>query len=139
MENITEVLNRLNKIEYKFIESEVESQLVVEVKDHYTTKIETNNFTIIFTREIRFEPRSLYSLVVEAEIEYKLEEIDKKTSITEEFIEKNINELLANKSTVLENVSQLISNISSSMGRVPIITPPIFISQDEEKTGVVTK
>ncbi len=131
MKEIDNVLFRLNKIDYEIIEYDEKEQLYVNVNDNHTLMIDEDSFSIVFSRRVSFNPEGLYSLLVEMEVEYLLKEsTENGKEFTEEYINENIVEILSEESPVLGNVSQLFSNISSSMGRVPIITPPRYIVEE---------
>ena len=86
---------------------------------------------VIFTRYVSYVPKSLYELSVSFGAIYsfkdEIHEIEKLDGdIFKDMLTENRNNLFIN---IISRSSLLISQISSSHGAAPLITPPTFIKQ----------
>ena len=123
---------RLNRVEYKRVDISNEETINFYVKDNFRiSHEEERNFSIIVERRVYCIPESLMDIKVEFEIqryidektEVKLSEFDLNDEITEENIDEYIDDNL-------NRASALISNIISSFGMAPLVTPPVFINEE---------
>ena len=128
----------LEKISYKTLRS-VSSDKEVEMKPLDEYKVQSLDFekiVITVTRTISFEPKSHFSLSVEAGLFLPLTQNERKfVGSLDELNNYTITHIdtIINNSSLMETISLLISQISSSYGRVPIITPPIFVGPENVK------
>ncbi|MDE6597609.1 MAG: hypothetical protein K2K60_03110 [Clostridia bacterium] len=108
-----------------------------EAKLEYTDKIEVNlnekkSIEVIFTRELHFVPDSSFKISVSmgSLLYFNEKEIDNleldKIDIVEEI--KNCPPII-NK--LISRTSLLISQLTSSFGSHPVITPPVFVENKE--------
>jgi len=90
-----------------------------------------NKLNVVFTRRVKHTPNELFDLDVSFGAYYifkgeysgsdHLNEIDFKS-----MLEENRNILFLN---IIARTSQLISQITSSHGQYPLVTPPVYIKQ----------
>lgn len=124
----------LNDIKYQLLSLQITPKNIkTELKDSLDVKIsdEKDKLNVIFTREITHTPNELFNLVVSFGCIYtfKKEYIGKDELDNINFksmLEENKNILFLN---IIARTSQLISEITSSHGQPPLITPPIYIKQ----------
>lgn len=91
-------------------------------------KIEGPNFSFLFKRKVDLEPTSIFSLVIifsySASIDgesFTMMQNEEKSLSDSDFIK------IVNNTTIPQNASLIISNLTSINGGNPLITPPIFI------------
>ena len=132
MANVDEYFNGscslyLDKVEYKRI-SENDSEVVLNVNDNIDIKLDDNCQGIegIVTRRLSFEPQSLFEITVsfgvflEFKDEYKgINNLDL-DELKEEFLDGQ--SVITN--IVMSRISLLISQLTSSYGERPVVTPP---------------
>lgn len=107
------------------------SQMVM--KDHLKTELVNSNrqLSVTFTRTIAYRPKPLYTLSVSYGALYTF----KSDVMTDELSKMDFSEILMqNKNTMFRNIvsrtSQLISQITSSHGTTPLVTPPVFVKKN---------
>jgi hypothetical protein len=130
-----DVKYNLEKITYKAVKpNHSDADISMKPVDEYCIKsIDFDEILITVTRTINFEPKSLFSLVVESVLFLPLNQKEKKfTGSKEELISYTNDHIdtIINNSSLMETISLLISQISSSYGRIPIITPPFFLKPE---------
>lgn len=121
----------LKDVTYSKIENEEPIECEIKISDTINTEVSDNLLNITFTRDVYFNPVSMFKLKVVFDIVLNLkEEIKEKAA--------NINwtqTLLDNPNIYLGNVvsraSHLIAEITASFGQQPLITPPNPILKDE--------
>lgn len=127
-----DVYHSLEKISYKSVKNHfVQIDEAMKVVDGYfIRKVSFDEIVITVTRSIDFAPKTLFSLVVESALYLQLDQDEKKFVGKKDelvkYTEDNI-ETMINNSNLMETISLLISQITSSYGAVPIITPPYFV------------
>lgn len=123
----------LQNVSYRRIGQEKEKQEYSLIcSDNIDADIEDNQLHLTVTRNIRFDPSDLFELTVsygvvlsfnsETKNDVNWDEID----IQEEFKEYGSFVL----SNIMNRISLLISQITSSYGQPPIIMPPTFIREN---------
>lgn len=117
----------LDKVEYVRI-SENDEEVALNIKDDIEIKLHDKFQGIegIIIRKLSFEPRSLFEITVsfgvflEFNDKYKENEIVDIEEIKKEFID----EQSAIINIIMSRISLLISQLTSSYGERPIVTPP---------------
>jgi len=116
-------------IYYKYI-----GLLKKDIKISYIDTIKELNhdnekLTIIVTRELKFTPKNFFSLAVSYYVEHFLKDEYIGIFDWEKFdLSKEINDDIKYYSlNKMSRISLLISQITSSFGYNPIVTPPMFI------------
>lgn len=132
MKKIDKTLQRINEIKYEVVSETSQESYKINVSDSHEIIIDdSDSFKIIHKRSISFEPKGLYNLLIESEVNFILKDCENDDTgaqeFSHEFIEEHVEDLINQYSTIFETVSFLISNISSSLGRTPIITQPSYI------------
>lgn len=128
----------LKKIDYKMLnEPEFDKECKLVCEDHINTEIvQMGQLHIDFVRNIKFDPDSLYSLSVAfgAVFEFKndiKDEVDIAKINWDTEVVKNRQKFLSN---IVSRASLLISQITSSYGLTPVVTPPTIIQNDNMET-----
>ena len=124
LENV--VYNKLDEIE-----GEVSLRIddVLEIKENKTN---VQNITAIITRSFSFEPKSLVEVSVSFEVVLELNDKYKNSDKLDlSLIRKElISEDSVIMSIVMSRISLLISQLTSSYGERPIVTPPSFMESE---------
>ena len=124
LENV--VYNKLDEIE-----GEVSLRIddVLEIKENKTN---VENITAIITRSFSFEPKSLVEVSVSFEVVLELNDKYKNSDKLDlSLIRKElISEDSVIMSIVMSRISLLISQLTSSYGDRPIVTPPSFMESE---------
>lgn len=124
LENV--VYNKLDEIE-----GEVSLRIddVLEIKENKTN---VENITAIITRSFSFEPKSLVEVSVSFEVVLELNDKYKNSDKLDlSLIRKElISEDSVIMSIVMSRISLLISQLTSSYGERPIVTPPSFMESE---------
>lgn len=132
MAKIDEVLNGncslyLDKVEYKRI-GENECEVSLNIKDDIEVKLDDKHqgITAIITRNLSFDPISLFEIAVTfgvyLEVNDNCEDLETLdlNAIKDEFLEDGC--VITN--IVMSRISLIISQLTSSFGERPIVTPP---------------
>ena len=124
----------LENVKYEKI-NEFEGNVTLEIKDDFKIKKNTINSSaveLIISRKLSFIPRSLVDITVSFGVGLELNEkykgnnaLDEDTLKNELFTEDNLI-----TSIVMSRISLLISQLTSSYGERPIVTPPSFILEE---------
>lgn len=122
----------LQDIDYKLISLEsMPKNVKTDYKDNLKVELIDDNqkLRIVFTREVKHTPNELFDLSVSFGAEYTFnEEYSGKDELNEidfkSMLEENKNMLFLN---IIARTSQLISQITSSHGQYPLVTPPVYI------------
>ena len=124
LENV--VYNKLDEIE-----GEVSLRIddVLEIKENKTN---VENITAIITRSFSFEPKSLVEVSVSFEVVLELNDKYKNSDKLDlSLIRKElISEDSVIMSIVMSRISLLISQLTSSYGERPIVTPPSVMESE---------
>lgn len=124
LENV--VYNKLDEIE---VEVSLRIDDVLEIKENKTN---VENITAIITRSFSFEPKSLVEVSVSFEVVLELNDKYKNSDKLDlSLIRKElISEDSVIMSIVMSRISLLISQLTSSYGERPIVTPPSFMESE---------
>lgn len=124
----------LENVKYEKI-NEFEGNVTLEIKDDFKIKKNTINSSaveLIISRKLSFIPRSLVDITVSFGVGLELNEKYKGNNAPDEDTLKN--ELFTEDnlitSIVMSRISLLISQLTSSYGERPIVTPPSFILEE---------
>lgn len=124
----------LKDVSYTKIERVDElAEFELKITDAINTELDGDNLKITFSREIYFEPESMFKLKVVFEVILHLNEgvNEKVTSVDwEKELLNNPNPYLGN---VVSRISHLIADITASFGQQPLITPPNPMFEDETR------
>lgn len=114
----------LRNIDYKSFRGDKKE---VKVNDSYQIiGLLSDEIDIIFTREVILDLESGFILTVSVEFKrYAEKDVNLNELLTEEIIQNNIYDLF---DPVTNYVSLIISQITSSFNRAPIVTSPKYIS-----------
>lgn len=125
---LTKILNNnvsayLKKIEYNVYDEE---KFQVNIADNFlVNEITHDNISLVVSRDITLEMNEGFRLHIEVDFKrYAQRGIDLTTTLSKEVIEKNITDICA---PVMNFISLLISQITASFNRNPIITSPNYI------------
>ena len=111
-----------------------ETHLVV--KDWLEVSLENAKIKVIFSREVKTEPVELFELNVAMGCLLPIkEEFLKDSNWKIDELNKEIKDDKRILSGLISRVSLLISQITSSYGQSPIITPPNFIEQKSDESS----
>lgn len=128
------ILIRLNEVSFKRIEDEPEEESRLVVEDSYEiSEVQDTMFGVRLTRHVCFFPAAFFDIKVEFEIGRCLVDgID--ASIREYDLDKFISEENVDEITGynFNRVSSIISDLTSSFGLSPLITPPVYSGIEEE-------
>ena len=117
----------LNKVLFEFLEpsSENDPGIQVVTKDYINILTKNREFmNIVLGRDISFEPSGLFLINVSFEITWKTKDKEAVQSATnEEIIQAMLKEKTAFLSNMYSRISLLISQITSTIGVPPLITP----------------
>ncbi|MGN0318670.1 MAG: hypothetical protein ACI4E1_12140 [Lachnospira sp.] len=114
---------------------EIEGNVTLSVKDDLKIKENISNtgfIDCIISRNLSFVPKSLVDITVSFGISLELNEKCKKTNTLDyDTLKKHlISEDSVIASIVMSRISLLISQLTSSYGERPIITPPSFMTEN---------
>lgn len=117
----------LKSINYKTIESqEIFDTIELNCSDEINSINIENGLELTFSRKVFFIPKCMYELTVTYSV--KLFFVDNTKEINcEELLDNLKNEENVYLSNIISRASLLISDITSSYGQNPVITPPVFI------------
>lgn len=117
----------LKSIDYKTIESqEIFDTIELNCSDEINSINIENGLELTFSRKVFFIPKCMYELTVTYSV--KLFYVDNTKEINcEELLDNLKNEENVYLSNIISRASLLISDITSSYGQNPVITPPVFI------------
>lgn len=123
----------LENVSYKKLD-DINEDVTLSVKDdlNINENVNGNNFIeIIITRNLSFVPKSLVDITVSFSVSLELNEKYVKTNVIDYKTLKNY--LLFKENTlttiIMSRISLLISQLTSSYGERPIITPPSFMTE----------
>lgn len=123
---------RLKSINYQVIdEIPGHSDVTFTVNDSFTILEQASKkLNLVCSRTISFVPKSMFNLQVDYEMLFELNESNNSyENIDQETIVGMINQ------TVLPSaISLVISNISSTEGRMPLVTQPVFMADQNLET-----
>ena len=136
MQNFNEFFKRqgsiyLQNISYKLISLEMNpEQTKTDVIDHISTELisDYKELRVLFTRTIKFNPERLYELSITYGAIYTFNE-----GYSKELLENiNFDNLILRSNNIMftniiSRTSLLISQITSSHGQFPMVTPPLFL------------
>lgn len=117
----------LKSIVYETIESkEMFDTIELNCSDEINSISVENGIELAFSRKVFFIPKCMYELTVTYSV--KLFYVDNTKEINhEELLDILKNEENVYLSNIISRASLLISNITSSYGQNPVVTPPVFI------------
>lgn len=126
----------LKNISYDLItlESNPENIKVI-LTDELETKFvnDRTQLEVIFTRVVKHNPKALFELKVSFGALYTFKNEYSDTELCEndfkDMLKQNRNRLFLN---IISRTSQLISEITSSHGQYPLVTPPIFLNNNHD-------
>ena len=124
----------LENVAYRKLD-EIEEDVTLNVKDDIEIKEKVSNsgsIECIFSRNLSFVPKSLVDITVSFGISLELNEKYKETNnLDYDILKKHLlSEDSVIASIVMSRISLLISQLTSSYGERPIITPPSFMTED---------
>lgn len=124
----------LENVSYKKLD-DLNEDVTLSVNDDLNIKENVNGYNfieIIITRNLSFAPKSLVDITVTFSVYLELNEKYAKNNVIDYKALKNY--LLFKENTltsiVMSRISLLISQLTSSYGERPIITPPSFMTED---------
>ncbi|HCT62992.1 MAG TPA: hypothetical protein DIC19_02720 [Erysipelotrichaceae bacterium] len=132
-ENVSYKLNHLIYTDFESTENEAQ----ITITDSYEIlNIAKKELILNVKRYISTTPSKLFELNIEVILNLPLNQKEKKFdgSIADlkSYVSRNVLSII-NNSNAMETISLLASQITSAYARVPVITPPVFISEDEKK------
>ena len=134
---LTKVFNNnvsahLEKIEYNILETFDERNLKVDIADQFKlNEISHNALALTISRDIVLGMVGGFTLHIEVDFKrYAQDGVNLANILSEEIVEQNITEICG---PVMNFVSLLISQITASFNRNPIITTPNFIVKEPRK------
>lgn len=130
---VNSVSVKLEKVEYEF-KNDIEEGLEIHAVDALQlVSCDTKHFIVRITRSLIFEPKEYYYLSVSSLIDFRIDEKTLTFFKNKEEIELYVSNKLSvfvEKTPILTSVSLLISQITSTFGRFPVITPPNVIKSE---------
>lgn len=121
----------LKEISYSKIEGESAlSQYDLKINDNLSSDLNQNSVVITFTREVSFEPASMFNLKVTFDFTLHFNDNSPEDAYSinwKQTLLDNPNLYLGN---IISRASHLISEITASFGQQPLITPPNPIITD---------
>ena len=125
----------MESVDYNYIsEPNGNTNLSIIASDLATiNECDFDHIIIHLTRSITFSPTDFYKMSVAVELNYSLNEITKNNFKTKkelmEYANSHIN-VLINKTPVCSSISAIISGVTSSFGRVPVVTSTQIIEPE---------
>lgn len=123
---------QLIAVKYKFISDVGEpNSKILPVDTFSLKKLYADRFVVSIKRMVSFEPKQLFYIDVESSATFYLDikkmsgNFDSKEKM-KEYLLDHLGEFVE-ASPVYNNISLLISQITSSFGRVPLVLPPNLI------------
>lgn len=122
----------LKDVSYSKIECEQDlSEYELKIFDTVNAELKDDLLYVTFTRDVYFQPASMFNLKVVFDIILHLKEESKEKAVDinwSQTLIENPNLYLGN---VVSRTSHLIAEITASFGQQPLITPPNPIAEDE--------
>ncbi len=122
---------KIKDINYQSLDSKIPNGKIILNDKYDIESISKKEILMYVQRTVTTDPNKIFELKVKIELKLPLNQKDHKFdgSIEElrEYIKKNVL-IIINNSSCMQTVSLLISQITSAYARVPVITPPNFIS-----------
>lgn len=118
---------RIKEIKYNAINKEKVDHVNLQLSDEYEIcSLTDNTVVMLFIRNVFFNPKQYFNLKISYELVLNLIEVEDGDLINENYIILNIENIF--QLTKLPSfMVNLIANISSANGGMPIITPMYFI------------
>lgn len=130
----------LEKVVYEFYEDQMgdDSLTVTAVDSYQIVDIQKTRIELLITRDFRSIPKGIVHMSVstrtileldpEKEFEGSLEEM-------REYFDSKAADIIQNSET-LSTISLVIASLTSAYGRVPIISPPYYLSEETKDEDV---
>lgn len=131
------MFNKYLKEEYQFILKQVVFQTVEEhdeteefeinISDDVSVEVIDNEISVDYWRNVYFEPKGIFDIKVNFGLRIPFKEDIKPEGGTIDWakeLEEKENPYMRN---IITRASNIISNLTSSFGQQPLITPPVFI------------
>lgn len=106
---------------------------------NYRDEVDWNAYAkflrVEFKRTIKFEPQAFFTITVSYYVDHELKDADALKNIDAQVLKDEIcsdlSYYLKEKEGFLARISQLIANLTSGFGGVPVILPPVLPSQKD--------
>ncbi len=120
----SEIYAGLKKIEYKS-EPQKDKKKITTKDDYSVISLTQKEISVLVIREVILEFKQGYTLHIEVEMRRTAQKgLDLTAVFNEEEIAKNISNI---SEPIMNYISVLISQITSSFNRPPVVTAPMFI------------
>ncbi|MBQ9814324.1 MAG: DUF432 domain-containing protein [Lachnospiraceae bacterium] len=122
----------LKKVIFNMHDNPIQEAKELNVEDSLTHGIKDDMLLIEFKRKVHFDPESVFDIEVAFLIQINIfkEKVKEAENIdwTSELLEQKENAYFLN---VIPRAAGVISDITSSYGQPPIITPPVFVDSKD--------
>lgn len=131
-----DVRYNLSEIRYTDLDSSKFKAQIKITDKHEVNSVSKNEIVLTMDRKITTFPDELFELEIKVKMNLPLNQKENKFtgSINDlkEYVNKNFASIV-NNSNAMETISLLVSQITSTYAKVPIITPPVYVIGEEKK------
>lgn len=124
-------MTNLQKVELNEVPSETGKPIPgaeLNYMDQISWEVFAKKLRVKLTRTVKFEPETLFSIVVSYYVDHELREENSLANIPmEDFKQEICNDLsyyLCEQDGTMSRVSLIIANLTSSFGGLPVVLPP---------------
>ncbi len=121
----------LKEVTYHCVEREDDAELPqIQTSDSASAKVVDGQLEVEFSREVKFQPASVFDLKVTFGIIMHFQDEVDPSAVEVDWCEA----LTANEnpyfSNIISRASNIIAFLTSSYGLQPLITPPVFLNEE---------
>lgn len=124
---------KLKNIEYKDLDPSIENVKVVFNDEFEFITCTKQEVVLHVQRTVTTDPIHLFELIIKIELRMALNQKEHKFDGNQNELKDYANEhitTIIDNSRCMQTISLLVSQISSAYGRIPIVTPPNFITRN---------
>jgi hypothetical protein len=124
---------KLKNIEYKDLDPSIENVKVVFNDEFEFITCTKQEVVLHVQRTVTTDPIHLFELKIKIELRMALNQKEHKFDGNQNELKDYANEhitTIIDNSRCMQTISLLVSQISSAYGRIPIVTPPNFITRN---------
>lgn len=128
-------LIRLDHVELDTLqEPSDDAEIEMSARDSVEWEKKPDSICVKCTRTVKFEPECAYKVTATYSVEHFLNEENALDEIPDneidEEIQKNISFYIQERKGLLNRISLVIAQLTSSFNGVPVVTPPYYLEED---------
>ena len=127
------ILFRLNSVNYKRVDNDADCEINIE-DSFKVSEVHEEMFSVALRRHVFCIPEAMFDITVEFEVARWREE-----KASESFLDYDLNSLINNDNVDMftgynfNRASAIISALATNFGLNPLITPPVYLTEDESE------